>query len=437
MKHTTSVNINDTMELSVPMHEVHSINKTPRGEFPILDIINYIRLFLTDDELLHFNRLSTAYAGEYDKDMEWQEHAITMSDLSITRQLAIYERIETKHANTRDLFMSSKFYYYYIAEHFFSDLGYYTYSEPLPSITFKPYVLKDKNNTPFSKEELKKIQKKADELSTQISIPYSETMIFKYLPFRLLLILKSATVFFYYLFLIFGPPLIFYFMYQSTHVNFQNAQCHELSNQSDIKIMQIDLWTDTNITHMISCNTALTNTTIASHKNFSQLMSMLDFYFNVTNLTLATCLTLFGVCRNQDGFSDHLMTVNSQITVGCHYAADKCNEINNKSDFLLYFGTILLMPMASCAFYLIANYCFTEPLFRATMGFFQLVEKLLEAQDSKTIVQRTSQDHHPSLTADLSRSQLFFKTIRDKTHVELQAIASNDERSQDLFEQLL
>ena len=432
MKQATTVNIDNTADLSVPMLEVHRIDKTPRGEFRILNIINYLRQFLTDDELLHFNRLSTAFAGEYDEDNEWQQHTITMSDLSITRQLSIYERIESKYTRTREIFLSSRFFYYYIEDHFFSTFGCWP-RQPLQSNTFRHYVLKDKQNVTISEVRLKQLQEKANELFTNISIPYSEErVIFKYLPYRLLLILEKASWPLYCLFLLIAPPLIFYYTYRSTHMNYQ---CNELSHRADIKILQMNIWSGKYITNMVPCDTALTNTTISLQQNFSQLMYMAGFCFNVTNLTLATCLTLFNICKNQDDFFDNSMTVTDQIMVGCHYVNDDCNEKKEIDSFLLYFGTIVLMPIASLIFGFVAlfcygRYCQSTKVARHVSNFFDVLEKLQEAQDSCAIVPRTSPNNHHSLTEDLRRSQMFFKTIGDKTKVELQAIQSKDERAQ-------
>jgi hypothetical protein len=435
MKQHTILDINNTAELSVPMREVQSIEPTTLGKFRSPDIINYIRQFLTDDDLLHFKQLSSVFlssGGFLDELMKWHEPIITMSDLSITRQLSIYKRIEKKHANTRDLFMSSRWFYYYIPYHCFSYFG--PYGQPLPSKTFTPYVLKDKHNTPFSKIELEQVQEKADELFANFSIPYSEKELFIYLPYRLLLKLNKAAWRLFCLFLLIGPPLIFYLTYKSTR---ENYQCNQLSNRADIKILQMNIWTGNYISNLVSCNTALTNTTISFNKNFSQLMYMSGFSFNVTNLTLAACLTLFSICRNNgDHFLDHLMTVNDQIMVGCHHVYDGCTSPKADDTVMLILGTFVLMPSVSVIFGCIAL-CFFNSYFyrRRVLGhirnFFDVdvIEKLQEAQDSYTIVQRSPQNKHPSLTEDIGRSQVFFKTIREKIHLEIQHIESKEKEA--------
>ena len=82
------------------------------------------------------------------------------------------------------------------------------------------------------------------------------------------------------------------------------------------------------------------------------------------------------------------------------------------------------------ALFCYGRYCQSTKVARHVSNFFDVLEKLQEAQDSCAIVPRTSPNNHHSLTEDLRRSQMFFKTIGDKTKVELQAIQSKDERAQ-------
>ena len=319
--------------------------KTIWGEFALNDIILRIREFLTDKELLYFNRLSSVFSGQYDDDNQWHYHQIQMNQLSFKKQFEIYRRIEKLYYNKSVMIVSKNWHalYYCINDHFLAPRFFYSL-QPLPSEIFE--------NAPLTKniEMSLFLPKSGRTLDIDIgkyarrllpdSSSYSEKCLFKFLPDklpnRMLKCVQEDPDFYQFLFII-GCTVAFVLIV----LPYLSYNCNQrLSHCADIKFLRKDIWSDRNIIDtFISCNKALSGLNISLSKNFSQLMSLAGFSIEMTTATLAACSRVMGACLIDDEFSAHTETVNDLIIVGCRYA--QC-EIHDLTIFMCLMFVLLV-----------------------------------------------------------------------------------------------
>ena len=308
------------------------------GEFRFFDIIHCIRPYLTDDDLLRFNRLSSAFYFNWGADPHqspWvQPHKITIDQLSLARQSSIYFRIaahyeqfqEDRIIPLRKLNNPLANLFFYGARSMarvFNDefvlLVKQLDAEIKQVSSIEAQLLK--NRFEIRENDEKPVLKKIDDTAFQ---RYMRSFMridtfdhFEYDHLQLRKYFKHPVRFQWLIRLFSGVSFFVLYILLARHflAAYQQNKSQFEKTKSDDAAIALNI---TGLIHFLPCKTALGNlTSIAlAGMTFPRWMEVMGWQ-NVTNATLKTCLTWLGNCTMASSFNATCTSISNEIMVGC------------------------------------------------------------------------------------------------------------------------
>lgn len=318
------------------------------GRLQDYDIIQEVRLFLSDKDLLNYNRVSSLFACTWSDTEEgraiWIPHPITINQFSLHRQLKIYEQLQKKYG-------SDNFYLPVVLNNWVKQLFYDSYHynpffevdlkqaeklvSHIPGYQSIKWVNGEQpaqsapdtttNQTNLTSKELDEILLYAGKKGREITelIPTKKWPRLFYNPFFIKLIFNWECVL----------PVVFCAASFTFVWFFSQSLKPEDSVDLYIDIIQVDKWIDKSIVHTVMCRDAVNNATVSHRGNFAEAMRWVGFADNMTEAVLMTCRTWAATCLyslfNENGVNKR--EVSDHLLVKCDYSWQVLNDLAEKS----------------------------------------------------------------------------------------------------------